>query len=94
MMVMLMVHSYNTTHGLTDLLFVWQTWDFLWSAIKQADVFVSHPVANFVPDDVPMENVVCIVSHSHERKNTSQTRTMTAQPPFVLTANPCLTIPR
>jgi hypothetical protein len=35
-----------------------QTWDFLWSAIKQADVFVSQPVPNFVPDDVPMENVV------------------------------------
>ncbi len=35
-----------------------QVWDFLWSAIKQADLFVSHPVANFVPDDVPLENVV------------------------------------
>ncbi|EWM21967.1 trehalose synthase [Nannochloropsis gaditana] len=35
-----------------------QTWDFLWSAIKQADLFVSHPVKNFVPDDVPLENVV------------------------------------
>jgi len=35
-----------------------QTWDFLWSAIKQADLFVSHPLSNFVPDCVPMENVV------------------------------------
>eukprot|EP00624_Nannochloropsis_granulata_P006562 evm.model.NODE_49373_length_27502_cov_28.034180.1 len=35
-----------------------QTWDFLWSAIKQADLFVSHPLSNFVPDCVPMESVV------------------------------------
>lgn len=35
-----------------------QVWDFLWSAIKQADLFVSHPVSNFVPDNVPRDNVV------------------------------------
>jgi hypothetical protein len=35
-----------------------QVWDFLWSAIKQADLFVSHPMVNFVPDTVPLENVV------------------------------------
>jgi len=39
-----------------------QTWDFLWSAIKQADLFISHPVSNFVPDDVPMENVVLMTA--------------------------------
>ena len=33
-------------------------WNFLWSAIKQADLFISHPVSNFVPDNVPLDNVV------------------------------------
>lgn len=33
-------------------------WAFLWSAIKQADLFVSHPVDNFIPDCVPRDNVV------------------------------------
>jgi hypothetical protein len=37
-----------------------QTWGFLWSAIKQADLFVSHPVPNFIPDSVPLDHVVCV----------------------------------
>jgi hypothetical protein len=28
-------------------------WDYLWKNIKQADMFIAHPVAKFVPDDVP-----------------------------------------
>ncbi|CAB4400235.1 unnamed protein product [Rhizophagus irregularis] len=36
------------------------TWNFLWSFISQADLFVSHPMHNFVPDNVPMEKVVLL----------------------------------
>jgi hypothetical protein len=32
-----------------------QVWRFLWSSIKQADVFLSHPVRTFVPNDVRKE---------------------------------------
>jgi len=28
-------------------------WTWLWAKIKSADLFISHPVAGFVPDDVP-----------------------------------------
>lgn len=34
------------------------TWEFLWQFIRLADLFVSHPVVDFVPDDVPRERVV------------------------------------
>ncbi|MCJ1282590.1 hypothetical protein MMC26_001915 [Xylographa opegraphella] len=30
-------------------------WQYLWNDIKHADLFISHPVSNFVPDDVPKE---------------------------------------
>ncbi|SCO84437.1 probable CCG-9 trehalose synthase (clock-controlled gene-9) [Fusarium oxysporum] len=33
-------------------------WDFLWSHIQLADMFISHPVPNFVPHTVPREKVV------------------------------------
>ena len=30
-------------------------WQYLWSDIKHADLFISHPVSSFVPNDVPKE---------------------------------------
>ncbi|KAJ9149436.1 Glycosyltransferase family 4 protein [Pleurostoma richardsiae] len=33
-------------------------WDFLWSNIKHADMFISHPIPYFVPHNVPPEKVV------------------------------------
>ncbi|KAI8142776.1 hypothetical protein BJV82DRAFT_614230 [Fennellomyces sp. T-0311] len=35
-----------------------KTWDFLWGFIKEADLFISHPIPNFVPDGVPPQSVV------------------------------------
>ncbi|KAG2219939.1 hypothetical protein INT45_010453 [Circinella minor] len=35
-----------------------KTWEFLWNFIKETDVFIAHPVENFVPDQVPKEKVV------------------------------------
>lgn len=32
-------------------------WDFLWSNIKHADMFISHPIPEFVPKNVPKEKV-------------------------------------
>jgi glycosyltransferase involved in cell wall biosynthesis len=32
-------------------------WDFLWSNIKEADMFISHPIPVFVPHTVPREKV-------------------------------------
>jgi len=32
-------------------------WDFLWSNIKHADMFISHPIPQFVPHTVPREKV-------------------------------------
>ena len=34
-----------------------EVWKFLWERIKQADVFISHPVNGFIPPDVPKEMV-------------------------------------
>lgn len=34
------------------------TWSFLWDFIRQADLFISHPMKMFVPDDVPAEKVL------------------------------------
>lgn len=34
-----------------------QVWHWMWSFIKQADVFISHPVDKFVPHDVPLAMV-------------------------------------
>ncbi|GAA5811667.1 hypothetical protein MFLAVUS_005108 [Mucor flavus] len=37
-----------------------ETWNFLWKFIKQADLFVAHPIKNFIPDVVPARNVVLL----------------------------------
>ncbi|CAG8521583.1 3562_t:CDS:10 [Diversispora eburnea] len=29
-----------------------ETWDFLWGFISQCDLFISHPIKNFIPDSV------------------------------------------
>jgi hypothetical protein len=34
-----------------------EVWDYLWERIQLADVFISHPVNKFVPNDVPIEKV-------------------------------------
>ncbi|ROW17269.1 hypothetical protein VPNG_01405 [Cytospora leucostoma] len=34
-----------------------EIWDFLWSNIKHADMFISHPIPSFVPHNVPREKV-------------------------------------
>lgn len=34
-----------------------ETWDWLWRSVRQADLFVSHPVRAFVPNNVPTEMV-------------------------------------
>ncbi|KAI5305937.1 hypothetical protein KEM56_002810 [Ascosphaera pollenicola] len=34
-----------------------EVWNFLWKSIQQADVFLSHPVEIFVPNNVPKEKV-------------------------------------
>ncbi|KAG1176211.1 hypothetical protein G6F70_006073 [Rhizopus microsporus] len=36
------------------------TWNFLWNFIQHADVFVAHPIKNFVPEVVPTRNVVLL----------------------------------
>ncbi len=35
-----------------------EIWNFLWNNIKNADVFISHPIKRFVPHNVPREKVV------------------------------------
>ncbi|CAG8586699.1 9577_t:CDS:2, partial [Scutellospora calospora] len=37
-----------------------EVWNFLWEFISQADLFISHPIENFVPDNVPPEKVVLL----------------------------------
>ena len=32
-------------------------WQYLWNDIKNADLFISHPITGFVPDEVPSEMV-------------------------------------
>ncbi|RPB05302.1 UDP-Glycosyltransferase/glycogen phosphorylase [Choiromyces venosus 120613-1] len=34
-----------------------QVWGYIWGCVKQADVFISHPVDKFVPHDVPLSMV-------------------------------------
>ncbi|KAI1407322.1 glycosyltransferase family 4 protein [Hypoxylon sp. FL1857] len=34
-----------------------EAWNFLWDNIRHADMFVSHPIPKFVPDNVPREMV-------------------------------------
>ncbi|TPX62984.1 hypothetical protein PhCBS80983_g00131 [Powellomyces hirtus] len=33
-------------------------WQYLWNFIKHADLFISHPVANFVPSNVPRDKLL------------------------------------
>ncbi|KAI7882934.1 UDP-Glycosyltransferase/glycogen phosphorylase [Lichtheimia hyalospora FSU 10163] len=35
-----------------------ETWNFLWQFIQHADLFIAHPMDNFIPDVVPRKNVV------------------------------------
>lgn len=35
-----------------------ETWEFLWNNIKSSDCFVSHPVLDFVPKEIPPQKVV------------------------------------
>jgi glycosyltransferase involved in cell wall biosynthesis len=37
-----------------------EVWDYLWERIKLADLFISHPVAKFVPSDVPIETLALL----------------------------------
>ncbi|KAI9318067.1 hypothetical protein BX666DRAFT_1856628 [Dichotomocladium elegans] len=37
-----------------------ETWNFLWQFIQHADIFIAHPMTNFVPDVVPRKNVVLL----------------------------------
>ncbi|OJK05086.1 hypothetical protein ASPACDRAFT_21370 [Aspergillus aculeatus ATCC 16872] len=34
-----------------------ETWSWMWKQIQQADLYISHPVSIFVPEDVPSEKV-------------------------------------
>lgn len=34
------------------------TWNFIWNNIKSVDCFISHPIKNFIPDNVPWQKVV------------------------------------
>lgn len=37
-----------------------EVWEYLWNNIKHADLFISHPVRNFVPDSVPVETLALL----------------------------------
>jgi alpha,alpha-trehalose phosphorylase (configuration-retaining) len=37
-----------------------EVWKYLWNNIQLADLFISHPVNKFVPDDVPTEKVALL----------------------------------
>lgn len=32
-------------------------WDFIWSHIREADAFITHPISTFAPQDVPREKL-------------------------------------
>lgn len=34
-----------------------EVWNYLWSNIQHADMFISHPIPSFVPENVPREKV-------------------------------------
>ena len=46
-----------------------EVWNFLWEHLREADVFISHPVARFVPRNIPSERVgympACTDWYSH-----------------------------
>lgn len=35
-----------------------KVWKYIWRYIQQADIFISHPIPKFVPQEVPEEKVV------------------------------------
>ncbi len=35
-----------------------KTWEFLWKSIQLSDLFISHPIKEFIPSDVPMEKIL------------------------------------
>ncbi len=37
-----------------------EVWEYLWGKIKQADVFVSHPVPSFIPTNVDRKKVALL----------------------------------
>ncbi|KAI8340777.1 hypothetical protein BC941DRAFT_493463 [Chlamydoabsidia padenii] len=37
-----------------------ETWNFLWQFIQQADLYIAHPMHNFIPDVVPRKNVALL----------------------------------
>ncbi|EKM83027.1 hypothetical protein AGABI1DRAFT_111552 [Agaricus bisporus var. burnettii JB137-S8] len=37
-----------------------EVWKYLWKNIQLADLFISHPVSKFVPQDVPLEKVALL----------------------------------
>jgi glycosyltransferase involved in cell wall biosynthesis len=37
-----------------------EVWKYLWNNIQLADLFISHPVSKFVPDDVPVEKLALL----------------------------------
>jgi len=39
-------------------------WDFLWSNIKESDMFISHPIPSSVPNTVPPEKVTYLPATS------------------------------
>lgn len=39
-------------------------WDFIWSHVKRADIFISHPIPCFVPETVPPEKVAYLPASS------------------------------
>ncbi|POR39211.1 Trehalose synthase-like protein [Tolypocladium paradoxum] len=41
-----------------------EVWDFIWSHVKEADVFISHPISAFVPFAIPREKVAYLPATS------------------------------
>jgi hypothetical protein len=39
-------------------------WEFIWSHVKLADIFISHPIPAFVPHTVPLEKVAYLPATS------------------------------
>ncbi|KAJ7273572.1 glycosyltransferase family 4 protein [Mycena haematopus] len=37
-----------------------EVWEYLWNNIQLADLFISHPVAKFVPNDVPLNKLALL----------------------------------
>ncbi|EER40472.1 trehalose synthase [Histoplasma capsulatum H143] len=52
-----------------------EAWNYFWDSIKCADLFISHPVASFVPHMVPPETVGYLPASTDWASSTSSTRT-------------------